>query len=136
MTETFGCTSGIGELVGLKKVLLVEDNEVIQFVLEHYLKSIGVEVVKFLNGEDAWDYWKSNKDIDLIITDIMMPKMNGVELAHLVRTCLEGGDIPIIAVSASAQDIFCESHLSVFNGFIRKPFTRTEFMLSVQKYLK
>lgn len=69
--------------------------------LEEYqvIKSQRVEIVPFFNAEDLWEYLKSNS-CDLIILDIELVKMNGVELGHLIRTELNDHSMNIIYISA------------------------------------
>lgn len=69
--------------------------------LEEYqvLKSQRVDIVPFFNAEDLWEYLKSSS-CDLIILDIELVKMNGVELGHLIRTELNDHSMNIIYISA------------------------------------
>ncbi|MCH7400532.1 response regulator [Belliella kenyensis] len=119
----------------MKKVLLVEDDLAIQCVLNYFLKNLGLEVVMFENGYDAWNYWNSQKDIDLIVTDIMMPKIGGIELAKLIVSNENGKNVPIIAVSATNKENYSEEEMENFLVFLEKPFTKSQFMDTINDIL-
>jgi two-component system chemotaxis sensor kinase CheA len=69
------------------------------------LETDGYHVVEAVDGKDAWDHLqKIFDDIDLIITDIEMPRMNGLELAAAVRSLASTANLPIIALTSLASD--------------------------------
>ncbi len=101
------------------KLLYVEDNpearEMTLMLLEDFFQDITIAV----NGEDGLQKFKEN-DIDLILTDINMPKLNGLEMSQKIREL--DRDIPIIILSAhNEEDFFIDSIRIGVSGYILKP---------------
>jgi Response regulator containing CheY-like receiver, AAA-type ATPase, and DNA-binding domains len=65
-----------------KRILVVEDNEVEGMILERTLRNVGYEVVRSTDGLDALENHLSQSKFDLVITDLMMPGLSGVELLY------------------------------------------------------
>ena len=80
------------------KVLYVEDNKKTRVQTLKMLGEFFVNIDVAVNGEDGLLFFKSNKSYDLIITDISMPVLDGIEMSKLIRSI--DSNIPIIAVSA------------------------------------
>lgn len=86
-----------------QKILVVDDDDRNVFALTNVLKKHGLEVVVADNGLDAIEALKKNQDIDLVLMDIMMPKMDGYDAIRAIRQLDQGKDIPIIALTAKAM---------------------------------
>lgn len=100
-------------------ILIAEDNEINMMLAEKILTDFGFNVIKAENGKEAIEKFNSNK-IDLILMDISMPIMDGIEATKLLR---EKTQIPIIANTAHASKTDQERYLaSGFNDYISKPF--------------
>jgi diguanylate cyclase (GGDEF)-like protein len=67
------------------KILIAEDDAVSRMILRRAVEKIGHECLVAADGEEAWDLYKENPDLDAIISDWMMPGMDGLELCRLVR---------------------------------------------------
>jgi len=80
-------------------ILIVDDNEMNRFLLSRYLRREGYSVEMAENGVQALEIIRAKK-FDLMISDIMMPEMNGFELLQHIRTDPELRDIPVIMISA------------------------------------
>lgn len=102
----------------IKKILLAEDDRVTAIMVKKQLETRGYEVEIAVNGEEALKVLKS-KPIDLIVTDVVMPKMDGVDLYIAVKDNPSLVNIPIIIVTD--KDVFKESfkNLGVSN-FLEK----------------
>jgi two-component system chemotaxis sensor kinase CheA len=86
-------------------VLLAEDSDFFRNHVTRTLESEGFKVIGAVDGRDAWDHLQVVFDeIDVIVTDIEMPRMNGLELAHAVRTTPNLAALPIIALTSLAGD--------------------------------
>ena len=87
-------------------VLLAEDNELNMEIAEFVLESAGANVIKAFNGKEALEIFKESKlgEIDIILMDVMMPVMDGLEAARYIRWSNKENarDIPIIAMTANA----------------------------------
>jgi two-component system, cell cycle response regulator len=67
------------------RILIAEDDAVSRMILRRAVEKIGHECLAAADGEEAWDLYKENPDLDAIISDWMMPGMDGLELCRLVR---------------------------------------------------
>ena len=67
------------------KILIAEDDAVSRLILRRAVEKIGHECLAAADGKDAWDLYKENPDLDAIISDWMMPGMDGLELCRLIR---------------------------------------------------
>lgn len=110
------------------KLLLVEDNEDFRFYLKDNL-SVWFTIIEAANGKEGWQQALSQHP-DLVVTDIMMPLMNGLELARKVRNDPRTSHIPVVLLTAMATE---EQQLAGFetgaNDYITKPFN-FEILLS------
>lgn len=117
-------------------ILLVDDSMTILKFTSNILRKNGYDVVTKPDGEEALIYLRDNNNIkpDLILSDIEMPKMNGIELIQKIRQDQKYNKTPIMIISSHA-----ESHLSLMTdgliqGFMHKPFKDFE-LLEQLKYL-
>jgi CheY-like chemotaxis protein len=117
------------------KILVVEDEPDIMRIITHALTAAGYRVVHAYGGEDAIRKVKSQRP-DLVLTDLAMPKVSGVEVIQAIKKDPETQHIPILAVTAHVWDGIAQSAGQVgVNGFIPKPFNMKQLLLEVQKYL-
>jgi CheY-like chemotaxis protein/HPt (histidine-containing phosphotransfer) domain-containing protein len=115
-------------------VLLVEDNEMNRFIAVQSLEHLGCKVEEAENGQAALELLK-NKQFDLILMDIQMPVMDGLEATQIIRQKLQS-DTPIIALTANAFRHDIEAYLDKgMNDFIIKPYDEQDFLRKVAHYL-
>lgn len=118
------------------RILVVEDDPDLMRIISYTLTSAGYEVVRAYGGEDALRKIEKPGGFDLILTDLAMPKMSGVEVIEAVKTNPDTSHIPIIAVTAYIWDGIAQSAGQVgCDGFIAKPFERTHLLEEVEKHL-
>jgi signal transduction histidine kinase/ligand-binding sensor domain-containing protein/DNA-binding response OmpR family regulator len=114
-------------------VLLVEDNDDFRFYLKDNL-GIHYHVIEAVNGKEAWKKM-GDSEPDLVVSDIMMPEMNGLELAKKIKSDPRTSHIPVVLLTAMASE---EQQLEGFesgaNDYITKPFS-FEILLSRIKSL-
>ena len=126
-----------GKIVDMNKkfnILIAEDNKINQVVTKNLLKrqNYCCEVVE--NGCEAVEYAK-NKSLDLILMDINMPVMDGVEATELIRKF--NPYIPIIALTAADIDYVRENYSEIgFSGILTKPFDNIEFFQMIETKIK
>lgn len=120
-----------------KRVLLVDDNKMNVLLAQTILKKWGMIYDSAYDGKEALDLFKSNQ-YDLVLTDIQMPVMGGVELTHEIR--YNGGpekaDIPILGVTAHVLQENRDAYLKVgMNDLVLKPFLEKELIDKIKKYI-
>jgi len=119
-----------------KKILIVDDNPDLICILQVLLKNKGYDTVQATNGKQAVDIATAQLP-DLIVMDIMMPQMNGLQAARLIRENPKTRSIPILAVTAKfSYEDTQECLESGFNDHIAKPFTGTQLASRIEKLLK
>ena len=103
-----------------KRILVAEDSEVNQLVLANILESFGVELFMVSNGEQAWQTLRATQ-VDLIIMDLQMPSMNGIDAMKAIRA--DGNPVPAIALTANSDHLERDRCLQAgFNEYVSKPF--------------
>jgi len=117
------------------KALIIEDHPDILDVLSRQLKRLGFAVVSADNGMGGVEKAITEKP-DLILMDIMMPGMDGLEATRLIRANPETKDIPILAITC----LFRESELrgcieAGCNDYIIKPFTFEKLQCKIQDFI-
>lgn len=120
-----------------KKVLLVEDNEINRIVTVKFLKRWNLDVDTAINGKEAIKKLELN-NFDLVLMDIHMPEMNGVEATKIIRNHSNATlkNIPIIALTAAAVDNERETLIEEgLSDYISKPFNPAELHDKILKYL-
>lgn len=119
-----------------KRVLLVEDDLASVDVMQQELVFLGYEVAVAGDGEVALDMATSEPP-DLIVMDVRMPRMNGLQAAALMKENPLIQHIPILAATAKALPGDREKCLaSGYDGYIAKPFTAKQLGAAIQKLLK
>ena len=115
-------------------VLVVDDDKEIVKAIEIYLNKEGYNILKAYNGKQALEILKENKDIHLIILDIMMPEMDGIETANTIRKDLA---IPIIMLSAKSEDYDKIEGLNCgADDYVTKPFNPLELIARVNSQIR
>jgi two-component system cell cycle response regulator DivK len=119
-----------------KKILVVDDNQDSRELVVKVLKNKGYEMVEAVDGEEAVERSVAEKP-DLILLDISIPKLNGYEVARILKNREEFKDIPIVALTAHAMkgdrmkalEAGCE-------GYITKPINVRELPAQVKSFIK
>ena len=118
-----------------KTVLVVDDAAIIRQVCAIALKREGYEIVEGENGKDALSKL-DDKKIDLVITDINMPEMDGIELIRQLRARKEFKFVPIVVLSTVSQEHRVEEGKQAgASGWILKPFDANKLMHTVRKFI-
>ncbi len=114
------------------KVLICEDEEIMLTALAFRLRKQGLEVLVAEDGKQALQLIKSHSP-DLIVADIMMPFVTGLELITFVRQDMKSS-LPIIVISALENDeVVLEAFRLGATDFITKPFKPNELILRIKK---
>jgi two-component system, sensor histidine kinase and response regulator len=118
--------------------LVVDDSDFARTVVSTCLQEYGVKVLEANNGNQGWDIvQKEHESLDVIITDLEMPGMNGADLCQRIRQDLKRKDIPIIVLSAMPDKAIV---LNLFKqgatDYIVKPFVKEEFLARFDVHLE
>jgi len=119
----------------MKKVLIVEDNQDLQFLLTVQIKSMGFFAISANTGIEAVEKSIEEKP-HLILMDIMLPGMDGQEATRRIRSNPETKDIPILAATALTSTSQLRECLEAgCNDVINKPFTTQDLKEKIQAFL-
>lgn len=115
----------------MKKVLVVEDDAVMQIVVSETLEAFGFQTIGCDDGEEAWKLLKASPEINIVITDWLMPNLTGIELCQRIRNELK---VPhyvyvIILTSKSDKNEFVEGMEAGADDFLIKPFDSEELRM-------
>ncbi len=123
----------------IKNILLVEDSKLMLTIFSNELKSFGYNVVLAENGDEAINIFMNYGDIDLIITDLDMPKITGYELVKLIRDSKKYNydSILIFALTAADFNLTKEEVQNLgFTDFMLKPLDINLLKVKIAKYKK
>lgn len=114
-------------------ILIADDNKQITSILEEYAKKEGFTTKTAQDGLDAVDMFRETKP-DIILLDVMMPKMDGFEVCREIR---KTSNVPIIMITARGEDFEKIMGLDIgADDYIVKPFSPTEVMARVRAILR
>jgi DNA-binding response OmpR family regulator len=123
------------EGVATARVLVVDDDRVIQQLLEVNLELEGYEVAKASDGEEAIRMVHAFAP-DIVLLDVMMPKFDGREVCRRIKADPTTEHIPVIFLSARAQDMDVNSGLELgASAYLTKPFDPVDLLETVEKVL-
>jgi DNA-binding response OmpR family regulator len=115
------------------RILLVDDEQPVQKLLTYPLEKEGYEVVQAVDGQDALSHFE-REQFDLVVLDIMLPRMDGLEVCRRMRA---RSSVPIIMLTAKAEEIDKVIGLEVgADDYITKPFSMREFRSRVRAALR
>ena len=118
-----------------KKILLVDDEPHIIMMLENRMKHAGYEVITACDGQEALTKAKKEKP-DLIILDLMLPKLDGYKVCRMLKFDEKYKHIPIIMLSARAQEADKKMGETVgADGYVTKPFEPQVLLGKVKELL-
>ena len=119
-----------------RKILVVDDESRMRKLVRDFLVKQDYEVLEAGDGETALDFFFGQKEIALVILDVMMPRINGFKISRLLKFDEKYKNIPILMVTARSQE---EDKLigeeTGADEYITKPFDLDDVVKTVQKYL-
>lgn len=117
-----------------KRILIVDDSKINLKVAHNILKPYNFTIVEATSGFEALELTET-QTFDLILMDIMMPKMNGIECLRRLKE-IPGFDIPVVALTADAIEGQDEKYIQVgFNDYLSKPIDRYQLNRILNRYL-
>ena len=118
-----------------KKILIVDDEEVIRRVLRGLLKKEGYEVIEAEDGETGVELAKK-EDPDVILMDLTMPVMGGLQACRLLKKDEKTKNIPVLVITALGGENKTEAINAGIDDFVSKPFDAEEISIRVKSMLK
>ena len=119
-----------------EKILLIEDNEVNRRLAGFLLRSQGYQVREAPTAKEAFEILKS-EPVDLIVMDIQLPGMDGLEATTKLKAEPATANIPVIAVTSYAMAGDREKALAAgCSGYVTKPIDKTIFLAAISRHLK
>jgi len=117
------------------KVLVVDDEKILSELLKDILQSLGCEVMVFSTPETAMEYYRSNHDFDVVMLDVLMPHISGVELYDRMKKITP--EIKTIFMSGYSKDTEVEKivELNTNVAFIRKPYSASDLSEKLRELL-
>jgi two-component system chemotaxis response regulator CheY len=119
-----------------KRFLIVDDSASMRQLISFTIENAGYEVLVAENGEDALGKLNSRK-VDIVITDLNMPDMDGIELIKKLRSMPDYRFAPIVMLTTESQESKKqEGKQAGASGWIVKPFSPEQLMDVVRKFVK
>ena len=119
----------------MKRVLVVDDNEANIHLIRFILQKNGFEVIEARNGAEGVELAVQEKP-DLVLMDIQLPDIDGLEATKKIRASEANGNIPIIALTSYAMPGDRERLIAAgCTGYISKPIDVKAFIIEIEKYL-
>lgn len=116
------------------RILYVEDDESLSFITKDQLELEGYDVTHSSNGKDGWAAFRKG-DFDICLLDVMLPQMDGFELARKIRSVSK--HVPIIFLTAkSMQEDKMEGFLLGGDDYVTKPYSFEELKLRINVFLR
>ncbi|MBM3989505.1 MAG: response regulator [Planctomycetes bacterium] len=123
----------------MNKVLIVDDSATMRKIITRVLRQAEIpcaSVVEAGNGLEAMARLQSDPEIDLVLSDINMPEMNGVDLVKAVRATRAKEALPVIMVTTEGGEAMMNNALALgANGYVTKPFTPESIRAALEAYL-
>jgi CheY-like chemotaxis protein len=134
-SETADASAAVTSPTGTEHILLVDDEEAIVRMLERMLKHLGYRVTARTGSVEALAVFRSQPEkFDLVLTDIIMPTMSGIDLSEeLLRI---RGDIPIVLCTGFSETVSREKAMAVgVRDYIMKPFVPSRIAATIRRVL-
>jgi len=120
----------------INHILIVDDEPINHQVLKNHLSSESYQITMALNGEDAIRVLNNGNRYDLVLLDVMMPRMNGYEVCQKIREKYMPSELPVIMVTAKnqVQDLVHGLNIGA-NDYLAKPFSKQELLARIRTQL-
>ncbi len=117
-------------------ILVVDDSRSIRTILARILRKRGARVLDAANGEEAIALLEQHP-VDLVVTDFVMPKMDGIELCRTIRGPLDRPELPVIILTAAGEySVVIEALKAGANDYLVKPFSREEMLARLENHAR
>lgn len=122
--------------IARKRILIIEDEPEISLIIRRRLESFGYEVAEAYDGQEGFNQAKSSSP-DLIILDLVLPSMSGIQILKELKKEPAYKHIPILIVTGLSQDMpGVKECVGKADGYFLKPFDSVELVATVTDFLK
>lgn len=116
-------------------ILVVDDSRIMLSLIRSILSLQGANVIECHDGEDAIDVLNSGQEVDMVITDYIMPKKDGIALSTYIRKELDRSDLPIIILTSIGEpSVVLNALRAGANDYLTKPFSRDELLARIKNH--
>lgn len=119
----------------MKRILIVDDSESIRELVGYTLETAGYSVEKGCDGVEAIELF-NKQPADMVITDLNMPNMDGIQLIREIRKQPQYGTVPILMLTTEQQSKKDEAKAAGATGWIVKPFVQEKLLEIIKKVLR
>lgn len=127
--------NAIKQAASRETVLLVEDEDIVRKLTHKILTRLGYQVLVACNGYDAFAQYQNHAEpIDLLLTDMVMPRMNGRDL--YIKLKEQHPDLKVLFMSGYNESILAQQDSVAANFFIQKPFSYESLALKVREAIE
>ena len=124
----------------MNKLMIVDDSSTMRKIIMRVLRQADIAVENILeagNGVEALELITSNPDVELILSDVNMPEMNGIDLVKNVRESHNSDSMPIIMITTEGGEAMRNKAIeNGANGYVCKPFTPETIRTALEPYVK
>ena len=120
----------------MEKILIIDDDKINRKIIARSIEQMGLVAVQCANGKQGWEALCENEDIAYVITDMLMPDMDGRELVYLIRYHEQFREIPVLVISGvfSAEELSGILEISPANTFfLAKPVDAESLKTHIEK---
>jgi twitching motility two-component system response regulator PilH len=120
----------------MTKVLIVDDSMIQRQLMGHVLEQSGINVFHATDGMEAWDQIQLDQ-FDIVVLDIIMPRMNGYEVCRKIKTDPKTQNLPVVLCSSKCEEF--DRYWGMKQGadaYLAKPFQPKELLSTVQQLLR
>lgn len=119
------------------KILIVDDEPVNRQVLTNYLSLQNYELIQATNGIEALEIMKAGFKPDMILLDVMMPKMTGLEVCRKIRERMQANELPILMLTAKNRvSDMVEGLAAGANDYLAKPISKNELLARIKTHIQ
>ncbi len=120
----------------MKKILVVDDDNILRRLLKHYLEKQGYQITDSASGKEGLVAFDQSQP-DLVVSDVSMPEMDGLEFCRTLRSQPSGQLVPFIFLSARDElDDKVKGHSMGADDYITKPFEMKELLIKIEALLE
>jgi len=117
----------------MPRVMVVDDEDILVEMVASLIEDLGLQTMSATNGEEALASLNAAPEAPaLILSDVMMPRMNGIELARAIKSDARLRDVPVILMSAAGRP----NGIHTIDGFIHKPFDLDLLANLIERYVR